>query len=143
MKVILVSSMALITFANVCAASPEHPLPAEWKPDLSLVEDVVKRHYENGGQQGFNLQTGRTYEIRDVELALIYLQLYAVLPAKEQRTLKTEQAKWLKYRDDEVDKVTPKDSARGTIAPMEENDRATKISEERIKELKARFEKLR
>jgi uncharacterized protein YecT (DUF1311 family) len=143
MKIIIVFGFSLTAFAHLCAANPEHPLPSEWKPDLSLVEDVVTRHYEHGGQQGFNLQTGRIYEIRDFELALIYLQLYGVLSPKAQHGLKAEQAKWLKYRDNEVDKVTPKDSERGTIAPMEENDLATKITEERIKELKARFEKTR
>jgi hypothetical protein len=113
-KVIHISGLALASI-QLCAARPEDPLPPGWIPDLRLVEEVVTRFYENGGQQGFNLRTGRVLEIRDVELALVYLQLYAVLPATAQRKLKDEQIKWLRYRDDEVEKITPKDASRGTI----------------------------
>lgn len=125
------------------AAGGTDPLPKDWKPDLSYVEQIIDRFYEKGGQQGFNLQTARVFEIRDAELAIVYLKLYGALPPKEQDALKAEQTKWLKYRDAEVDKVAPKGEARGTIAPMEENDRAIELTEARIKELKERFEKLR
>ena len=142
MKAAFVIVLCLIVVTDALAG-PADPLPGEWKPDLRLVEDVVTRFYENGGQQGFNLRTGRVFEIRDAELAILYLRLYSVLPSKEQARLRDEQAKWLKYRDGEVDKVAPKDESRGTIAPMEENDRAIELTEARLKVLQARLEKLR
>ena len=142
MRALPVILLCLITISDVLAG-PADPLPGEWKPDLRLVEEVVTRFYENGGQQGLNLRTGRVFEIRDAELAILYLRLYCILPSKEQALLRNEQAKWLKYRAAEVDKVAPNDESRGTIAPMEENDRAIELTEARLKVLQARLEKLR
>ena len=143
MKIIFLFLVSLTAIVTICVAGTKDPLPTEWKPDLSYVEDIVGRHYESGGQQGFNLHTARVFEIRDSELVIVYLRLYGELAPKDQTVLKREQTKWLKYRADEVDKVTPKDAARGTIAPMEENNRAIEITEARMKELKERLEKLR
>src|SRR3954449_13466138 len=103
----------LLGIAGVCLAGSEPVLPQGWKPDLSAVEDAVTKYYERGGQQGFNLASARVFEIRDVELALIYLQLYAVLPPNRQARLRVEQGNWLKYRDAELDKVAPHDETRG------------------------------
>ena len=127
---------------STAQADQEKPLPDGWRPDLSYVQQVVEDHYGDTAQQGMNLSSARVFEIRDAQLALVFLELYSRLSSSGRRSLKAEQSKWLKHRDAEIDRITPPPEERGTIVPWEQNSLATEITEKRIKQLQRRLDTL-
>ena len=85
-----------------------------------------------------NAVTGRIAELRDAELAIVYLRLYSSLGEKGRKQLKAQQSKWIKARGQAVEELGPHGSSRGSIAPMEDNQLFTDLTEKRIKELRRR-----
>lgn len=121
----------------------ENPLPKGWQPHLDSVAELIGSELEQStAQQEMNRLSGRLAEVREAELVIAYLQLYAVLPADERAKLKTQQTQWLKKRQRAVEEAAPNDSLRGTIAPLEENEAFSKITQARTEELKGRLKKL-
>jgi uncharacterized protein YecT (DUF1311 family) len=116
----------------------DDPFPKDWKPDLSGVYDLLVKEIENAPQQRMNAVTGRIAELRDAELAIVYLRLYSSLGEKGRKQLKAQQSKWIKARGQAVEELGPHGSSRGSIAPMEDNQLFTDLTEKRIKELRRR-----
>ena len=102
-------------------ALAEDPLPKGWRADLDSVAELIGSELEQStAQQEMNRLSGRLAEVREAELVIVYLQLYAASSPVERAKLKTEQTLWLKKRGRTVEETTPNDSVRGTIAPLEE-----------------------
>jgi uncharacterized protein YecT (DUF1311 family) len=119
------------------------PLPKDWRPDLDLVARSIEKDLEQSkAQQEMNLSSGLLAKVRDAELEIAYLRLYAALSEAGRAKLKAEQTIWLKKRERAVENTTPKDGTRGTIAPLEENETFLKVTEARTRELQARLKKL-
>jgi len=132
---VAMAAALLLSAGGVFAADP---FPKGWKPDLSAVNDLLVKELENAPQQRMNAVSGRIAELRDAELAIAYLRLYSSLGEKGRTQLKAEQSKWIKTRDQAVEELGPHDSSRGSIAPMEDNQLFTDLTEKRIKELRRR-----
>jgi uncharacterized protein YecT (DUF1311 family) len=119
------------------------PLPKDWRPDLDLVARSIEKDLEQSkAQQEMNLASGLLAKVRDAELEIAYLRLYAALSEASRAKLKAEQTIWLKKRARAVENTTPKDGTRGTIGPLEENETFLKVTEARTRELQARLKKL-
>ena len=118
-------------------------LPKDWRADLDLVARSIEKDLEQSkAQQEMNLLSGLLAKVRDAELEIAYLHLYAALSKAGRAKLRAEQTIWLKKRERAVEDTTPKDGTRGTIAPLEENETFLKVTEARTRELQARLQKL-
>ncbi len=141
--------ISILAFLTLCAlllsqfqVSGKDPFPKDWRPGLDLVAHSIANDLEKASaQQEMNLLSGLLAEAKDAELAIVYLRLYVELSKTRRARLKAEQTAWLKKREHAVEETTPKDGTRGSIAPLEENERAIEMTEKRIKELKERLEK--
>ncbi len=130
---------ALLFCAGRAVADAEDPFPKDWKPNLDLVARSIERDLEqSAGQQEMNLLSGLLAEVKDAELAIVYLRLYSSLGEKGRRRLKAEQTKWIRKRDKAMEDLGPHDSSRGSIAPLEDNQLFVDLTEKRIKELRRR-----
>ena len=137
--------VAILTALLLCTARTfaDDPLPKGWKPNLDLVAHSIKNDLEkSNAQQEMNLLSGLLAEVKDAELAIVYLHLYAALSRGKRAKLKAEQTAWLEKREREVKETTPADGTRGTIAPLEENEAFLKATEVRTRELQARLKKM-
>jgi uncharacterized protein YecT (DUF1311 family) len=119
-------------------SSAENPLPKDWEPDLEAAFKMLQDELDDAPQQGMNLITGRMLEIRDAELALVYLKLWTQLPAKAQEKLKAEQARWLATRERKSAEAAESEEG-GSLAPTTANLAAIKLTEQRIAELRKRL----
>ena len=73
--------------------------PKDWKPNLDLVARSIEKDLEQStAQQEMNLLSGLLAQVKDAELAIVYLRLYSSLGEKKRKQLKAEQSKWLKKR---------------------------------------------
>jgi uncharacterized protein YecT (DUF1311 family) len=142
-KVVLTAA-AIGSLALNFVARAEEPLPKDWKPDIDYFIEATETDLERSmAQQEMNLLTGRLAELKDIKLALVYLQLYAEMTKDERVALKIEQARWLKKREQVMEEATVDPSERGSIAPMEENLVYIKTTEARTEELLTRRKKLK
>jgi uncharacterized protein YecT (DUF1311 family) len=130
------SIVVIIAFAVTAHAAD--PLPTGWKPDLGNTTQYLDYELEQGpGQQQMNRVTGALAEISDARVAIAYLQLYAVLPTKEQSALKTEQTKWLKSRNRHA--LRSVESEGGSLAPTEHSLAYAEFTKARIAALEKRL----
>jgi uncharacterized protein YecT (DUF1311 family) len=144
-KGVVLAVATIGSLALILGARAEEALPKGWKPEIDYVIEATETELERStAQQEMNLLTGRLAELKDIKLAIVYLQFYAALTKDERAALKIEQGRWLKKRErvmEEAARVDP--SERGSIAPMEENLVYIKTTETRTEELLARHKKLK
>jgi uncharacterized protein YecT (DUF1311 family) len=120
-------------------AAPEPLLPKGWEPDLEMVfQKLDEELQQENAQLGMNLISARMSEVRDAQLALVYTQLYVLLPAVEQQKLKREQTAWLKTREKKA-KAAAAGEEGGSLAPLEYNTAHTAFTTERLKALQQRL----
>ena len=132
------------SLALIFGAHAEEALPKGWKPDIDYVIEATETELERStAQQEMNQLTGRLAELKDIKLAIVYLQLYAEMKKDDRATLKLEQGRWLKNRERVMAEARVGPSERGSIAPMEENLLYIKTTETRTEELRARQKKLK
>ena len=121
-------------------ALAEDPLPKDWSPDLSEVARHLEKELQEPTicQAEMNRISAHLAEVRDVQLALLYFQLWQQLSAKEQTQLKNEQTAWIKKRSRSADKVYASYEG-GTYAPCGYSEEFLKQTDLRIKELQDRL----
>jgi uncharacterized protein YecT (DUF1311 family) len=143
-KGVVLAVATIGSLALILGARAEEALPKDWKPNIDYVIEATETELERStAQQAMNRLTGRLGELKDIKLAIVYLQFYAALTRDERATLKLEQGRWLKKRERVMEEATVDPSERGSIAPMEENLVYTKTTEARTEELLARHKKLK
>lgn len=143
-KAVILGVAAIGSLALIFGARAEEALPKGWKLDIDYIIEATETELEEStAQQEMNRLTGRLAELKDIKLAIVYLQLYAALTEDERATLKLEQGRWLKNRERVMQEATVDPSERGSIAPMEENLVYIKTTEARTEELLARHKKLK
>jgi len=120
-------------------AFAEDPFPKDWSPDLDEVTARFRDELKNAhGQQEINRLSGRLAEVRDGQLALVYIQLWQKLSPKEQASLKKEQTAWIQQREESAKKASLADE-RGSLALHDYCEDYIKITDLRIKELQKRL----
>jgi uncharacterized protein YecT (DUF1311 family) len=143
-KGVVLAVATIGSLALILGARAEEALPKGWKPEIDYVIEATETELERStAQQEMNRLTGRLAELKDIKLAIVYLQLYAALTKDERAALKLEQGRWLKKRERVMEEATVDPSERGSIAPMEENLVYIKTTETRTEELLARHKKLK
>jgi uncharacterized protein YecT (DUF1311 family) len=143
-KVVVLAVAVIGSPALNFRAHAEEALPKGWKLEIDYVIEATETELKQStAQQEMNLLTGRLAELKDIKLAIVYLQLYAEMTRDERATLKLEQGRWLKNRERVMEEATVDPSERGSIAPMEENLLYIKTTEARTEELLARYKKLK
>jgi|GEM_PF-3109360 len=122
------------------AASAEGPLPEGWSPDLSQVAQYFEKELQDPAicQADENRVSGCLANVRDAQLALLYVQLWHQLPKAAQVILAKEQAAWFQKRDQDTTKASHEYEG-GTIAPYMCHMKFLELTELRIKELQARI----
>jgi uncharacterized protein YecT (DUF1311 family) len=128
---------ALLLMLSVAGMAAD-PLPPGWKPNLDNTTSFLDNELEQGpAQQPMNRMTGALAEVADARLAIVYLQLYAVLPPKEQSGLRAEQGKWVKSRDKHA--LGAIESHGGSLAPTEHALAYAEFTKARIAALEKRL----
>ena len=121
------------------AAFAEDPFPKGWSPNLDEVTARFRDELKNAhGQQEINHLSGRLAEVRDAQLALVYIQLWQKLSPKEQASVKKEQAAWIKQRERSAKEASLVDEG-GSLAPYDYCEEYIKITDLRIKEIQKRL----
>jgi uncharacterized protein YecT (DUF1311 family) len=131
--------LVLLFSVQVISAEEGAPLPKDWQIQLQPAFELFDGVVRSAPQQTINQLTAQQTELRDMELAGIYLQLWMRLPAKDQEKLKADQAQWLITRSKRSAKAAQAEEG-GSAAPMEANLAAAKITDERIIEMRKRLQ---
>ena len=116
-------------------------VPDDWYPALhpSIVSALAQLKEANSTAE-MNSLSRQVADMTDAQLYIAYIRLYEKLSTKERAELLAEQTKWLKTRAKAA--TDGIESEGGSLAPIEANNAELTYTETRLKELRARLEKM-
>jgi uncharacterized protein YecT (DUF1311 family) len=114
------------------------PGPKGWQPDLQGAFDWFEGDSGDGPITAILRNREGQFAVRDAELALVYLKLWARLSEKEQQKLKAEQTEWLATRTKNAAAAGEKGYPDETLAALRSLGVSTKMTEQRLAEFRKR-----
>ena len=117
-------------------------VPESWMPSLDQVAEAFEESAMTNvqtSQQALNQFGQDLADLRDAQLFIVYMKLMQSSDPSIQADLFKEQERWLNQRKEKAQASIV--SKGGTLASLEYSEAFRKITEERLKELKARLQK--
>jgi len=122
-----------------CASfAADDPLPKDWKPDLQPLYQYLEDDSGDGPVTAIHRNRQWQMQIRDSQLELAYLRLWASLSEKAQTQLKAEQTRWLATRAKKA-AAAAAGTDDETLASLKSMHASIKLTDQRISELRDRL----
>lgn len=138
----LIAIAACLCAGQIRAQTPPPVIPPDWLPALTPSIKSILEELKNADTQAeMNALSKQIFEMRDAQLFIAYVRLYDRLDARARAKLLAEQKEWMAAREKAAAAAVK--SKGGSLAPLEANDAAATLTEERLSELRARLKALR
>ncbi len=135
---LLPTFFCLLAFQPLNAEKPPAVAPEEWLPALfPSIQSALGHLKEAETQAEMNALSRQVAEMTDAQLYIAYVRLYQALGSKDRAALLAEQTEWLEKRQ-KAARAGVK-AKGGSLAPLEANNAEVTLTEERLRELRARL----
>ncbi|MDD5579912.1 MAG: lysozyme inhibitor LprI family protein [Methylobacter sp.] len=138
----LISQTSLVS-AGECPRASGTLIPDSWAPSLDQLKNTLQESSKtdsNAPQQAMNLASQNLADVADAQLFILYIELMQTLDKQKRIQLFKEQERWLAKRAKSANESVT--SKGGSLAPLEYSAAFSKITEERLVDLRKRLRPL-